>query len=64
MALINYPIVFDKAKETVIAVFVAIIVFVLLWTFIRSDNFSKKWRTSDRLTQKIKPSMHENKIDR
>lgn len=41
IALINYPIVFDKAKETVITVFIAIIIYVLLWTFIRPDNFSK-----------------------
>lgn len=41
IALINYPIVFDKAKQTVITVFIAIIIYVLLWTIIRPDNFSK-----------------------
>ncbi|MBV9960637.1 MAG: hypothetical protein JO072_00190 [Parafilimonas sp.] len=41
IALINYPIVFYKAKETVITVFTAIIIYVLLWTFIKPDAFSR-----------------------
>ncbi len=41
IALINYPIIFDKAKLTVITVFAAIIVYVLIWAFIKPDNFSK-----------------------
>jgi len=41
IALINYPIIFDKAKETVVIVFVAIVVYILIWVFIKPDNFSK-----------------------
>ena len=40
-ALINYPIIFDKAKETVVIVFVAIAVYIVIWTFIKPDSFSK-----------------------
>lgn len=41
-ALINYPVIFDKSKWTVVTVFAAMIVYILLWTFIKSDTFSKK----------------------
>jgi len=41
IALINYPVIFDKAKEAVVIVFAAIVVYVLIWTFIKPDNFSK-----------------------
>lgn len=41
ISLINYPIIFDKAKETVLIVFVAIVVYLLIWAFIKPDNFSK-----------------------
>lgn len=40
-ALINYPIIFNKAKETVVIVFVAIAVYIVIWTFIKPDSFSK-----------------------
>lgn len=42
IALINYPIIFHKASTTVIIVFVAIIVYALLWMLISPDSFSKK----------------------
>ena len=41
IALINYPVIFDKAKETVVIVFVAIVIYILIWTFTKPDNFSK-----------------------
>lgn len=41
IALINYPIIFDKAKQTVVIVFVTIVVYILIWVFIKPDNFSK-----------------------
>ncbi len=41
VALINYPVIFEKAKETVVIVFVAMVVYVLVWAFIKPDNFSK-----------------------
>ena len=41
IALINYPIIFDKAKETVVIVFAAIVVYIFIWAFIKPDNFSK-----------------------
>lgn len=39
--LINYPIVFDKAKQTVITVFVAIIIYILLWALFDQITFQK-----------------------
>ena len=41
IALINYPVIFDKAKGTIFIVFVAIVIYILIWTFIRPDKFSK-----------------------
>ena len=40
-ALINYPIVFDKAKSAVITIIIVIIIYTLLWILFRPDNFSK-----------------------
>ena len=41
IALVNYPIIFDKGKEAVIIVFAAIIAYILIWKFIGPDKFSK-----------------------
>lgn len=40
-ALIDYPIIFDKSKLIVITVFVAIVIYLLLWRLIRPDSFSR-----------------------
>jgi hypothetical protein len=41
VALINYPVIFDKAKSTVIIVFIALITYPVLWQLLKTDNFSR-----------------------
>jgi hypothetical protein len=40
-ALINYPIILNGAKETVTIVFVALVIYILLWIFLKPDMFSR-----------------------
>jgi hypothetical protein len=40
-ALINYPVILNRAKETVIIVFVALVIYFLLWIFLKPDTFSR-----------------------
>jgi len=42
IALINYPIIFDRARGTIILLFVGMVVYALVWNFLRSDRFSRK----------------------
>jgi len=41
VALINYPIIFDRAKWTIIILFAGMVVYVLVWNFLRPDSFSR-----------------------
>jgi len=41
IALINYPVIFNKAKNTVIIDFLAAFSYLLTWSFIKPDRFSK-----------------------
>lgn len=41
VALINYPVIFDKATSTVIIVFIALVIYLVLWHLIKTDNFSR-----------------------
>ena len=40
-ALINYPVILEKAKGTVAIVFIALPLYVFLWKVVKPDNFSK-----------------------
>jgi hypothetical protein len=40
-ALINYPVISNRAKETVIIVFVALVIYLMLWIFLKPDIFSR-----------------------
>jgi hypothetical protein len=41
VSLIDYPVVFEKAKWTVISVFVVVIVYIVLWIYLKPDTFSR-----------------------
>ena len=41
IALINYPVIFDKSKGAIIIIFVALTLYIFIWKFIKPDNFSK-----------------------
>jgi len=41
IALINYPIIFDRAKGTIILLFAGMAVYALVWHFLRPDGFSR-----------------------
>jgi len=40
-ALINYPVILNRAKEAVIVVFVALVIYIMLWIFLNPDIFSR-----------------------
>jgi len=40
ISLIEYPSVFEKSKWTVIIDFVAVIIYILLWMYVKPDRFS------------------------
>lgn len=42
VALINYPIIFDRAKLTIILLFVGMVGYAMVWNFLRPDRFSRK----------------------
>jgi hypothetical protein len=39
-SIIEYPVIFDRSKWTVITVFAAIIIYIILWIYIKPDRFS------------------------
>jgi hypothetical protein len=39
-SIIDYPVIFDKSKWTVITVFIAIIGYIVLWIYLKPDRFS------------------------
>ena len=41
VSLIDYPSVFEKSKLTVITVFVAAIIYVIIWIYLKPDRFSR-----------------------
>jgi hypothetical protein len=41
VSLIEYPSVFEKSKLTVITVFVAVIIYVIVWIYLKPDKFSR-----------------------
>jgi len=40
VSLIDYPSVFEKSKWTVITVFAAVIIYIILWIYLTPDRFS------------------------
>jgi hypothetical protein len=41
ISLIDYPSVFEKSKWTVITVFVAVIIYIIFWNYLKPDKFSR-----------------------
>jgi len=41
LSLINYPVIFDNSKSTVVTTYAGIIAYALIWIMIKPDNFSK-----------------------
>lgn len=41
VALINYPVIFYKAKLSVIIVLIALVMYPVLWQLLKTDNFSR-----------------------
>ena len=40
-SIINYPVILDKSKWTIITLFVAVIGYIGLWIYLKPDRFSK-----------------------